>query len=198
MSYSSELKLNIINEPFKTSCCRKAFLSGIISSKATLDYGVCRFSLEKDESTALVLPLLAELDGKEATVSRPPRGGRCRIVSFSSKSAVRYLSSLAEGGELFSPRCSECAKAYYRGVFFASGRLCDPKRQYLLEFSPINYPDALISGLEKIEIPFRRVMRREECVVTSTKSSVIEDFLALIGMTVAAFEVMNETIRGEF
>ncbi|MBQ4071678.1 MAG: DNA-binding protein WhiA [Clostridia bacterium] len=198
MSYSSDLKQTIMNEPYKASCCRKAFVQGILSSKASIVDSECRFNLEKDEHATFVLPLISEFYGKEATVSRPPRGGRCRQVSFSSKSAVRYLGSIGEGAAFFTPKCSTCAQAFYRGVFFASGRLSDPEKQYLLEFSPISYPDALISMLGEIDIPFRLVNRRSEWVITSSRSAVIEDFLALVGLTTAAFDVMNEMIRGEF
>ncbi len=198
MSYSSNIKDTIINEPYKNVCCRRSFLLGVASTKWKYIDNKISFTLEKDEYCQFVLPLILEFFGKEAIVSRPEKGGRCRVVSFFSKSAYRYINDISLGGDFYTSRCQMCMQAFFRGVFFASGRISDPRKQYLIEFSPINYPDRLLELFSSLDIQLRRVVRRGEIVLTTTKSSAIEDILALIGMNSYAFDIMNEKINGEF
>ena len=122
MSYCSTIKDTILNEPYKSACCRKAFLCGIASSKWKFNDEIS-FTLEKDEYCEFVNPLILEFFGKEATISKPARGGRCREVKFFSKSALKYISSIASGEGFYNQRCQSCTQAFFRGVFFASGRI---------------------------------------------------------------------------
>ncbi len=197
MSYSSTIKDTIINEPYRSACCRKAFLCGIASAKWTFDDEIV-FTLEKDEYCEFVNPLISEFFGKEARVERPKRGGRCREVRFFSKSALKYLNGIENGEDFYQLRCQTCSQAFFRGVFFASGRISDPTKQYLMEFSPLNYPDRVLELFLEYDIALRRVERRGQIVIATTKSSLIEDILALIGMNSYAFDIMNEKINGEF
>lgn len=197
MSFSSDLKNEIAATSHKNACCRKAFLQGILSSKAKCVGGEVEFHLENEAYCLYVKELISELYGKEAKIERPIYGGRCRRVSFSSKGAAKYMERIADGADLYSPKCQSCQSAFLGGVFFASGRISDPKKQYLLEFSPISYPKRITDMLSECDIALKATKRCGADVLYVKRSVMIEDFLALIGMNTAAFELMNVKIAGE-
>lgn len=197
MSFSSKLKREIASQIYKTTCCRKAFINGVLCVKADLEGEHIHFNIENDELAAYTAKMIFDIFGKEPTVSKNSKGGRCRVVSFSSKSAAKYLSAIKNGEFLFSPKCPSCEAAFFRGIFFVCGRACNPEKQYLLEFSPINNYERVVSLLEAAGIYMRTAIRRGVPIVYVKKSSVIEDFFAFIGLNNAAFSLMNEKIKSE-
>ena len=134
MSFSSEQKLRIVNDLYKNSCCRRALLGGILSSKAIVLKDCIEFSLEKTEYLDFASKLISEFYGKAPEKFSPPKGGRCKILRFDSKAAYKYLRSIETDGDLFIPKCQSCASAYFKGVFLSCGTISDPRKQYLLEF----------------------------------------------------------------
>ena len=197
MSFSSELKTSITNDGHKSSCCRKAFIYGVLFTKAKLCRDEVIFNTESDPYAEFLSKYIKEFFGKDAKVSRPAGGGRCRQVSFSSKSASKYLESLAESKDPVVEKCALCKTAFLRGIFFASGRICDPAKQYLLEFSPVNYPETVINIFSELGIEMKLTERRGEPLIYVKKSSTIEDFFAFASLNNAAFEIMNVKIEGE-
>ena len=195
MSFASKLKQEIISDTYKSTCCKKAFLCGILASKGKTVNGEISFNLENDEYCRYVADLIFDFYGAEAKILK--LGGRCRTLAFSSKGAMRYLDSLDKGEELFTPKCPSCTAAFFRGMFLASGRVTDPQNQYLLEFSPVNYPDKAVEVFAENSIELKKTVRRGIAVIYVKRSVMIEDFLAFIGMNSAAFDFMNAKIEGE-
>ena len=116
-----------------------AFLSGILASRATLDGGLVKISAYSDEAVAFISALVMDIYGKETEISRLKVGGRAKIISFRAPSAVKYIESFKNKKEPFSKGCNFCINHFLKGVFFAAGRVSDPKKQYLLEFSLANH-----------------------------------------------------------
>lgn len=198
MSFASDLKTQIISENIDAVCCRRALLMGVLFAKASSDAeGVISFNIESDEYANFLSALIFEQYAKEPIVSRPKSGGRCRCVSFNSKAAHKYISRVDAGGDLIDAKCPGCRSAFFRGVFFASGRICDPAKQYLLEFSPLLRAQAFSELLLDAEIELKTVYRSGKPVLYVKKSSMIEDFLALASLNDAVFELMNVKIEGE-
>ena len=197
MSFASELKTSIINDGHKSSCCRKAFIYGVLFTKAKLVSDEVHFNTESDLYADFLSKYIQEFFGKTAEVSRPSGGGRCRRVSFSSKSASKYLDQIASGVDPVVEKCALCRSSFIRGIFFASGRVCDPAKQYLLEFSPVNYPESLLGIFSELGFEMKLTERRGEPLIYVKKSSTIEDFFAYAALNNAAFEIMNVKIEGE-
>ncbi len=197
MSFSSDLKLEIIADNVKNACCHRAFIHGVLFSKASIVDGEIAFNIENDVYAEFLSKFIGEIYGKTAVIKRSEKGGRCRIVSFFSKSAAKYIEMLSNGGEPYEARCPYCFSAFLRGVFFACGRISDPQKQYLLEFSPILRPEGFTCLLAESGIEIKSSLRRGQRILYIKKSSMIEDFFALASMNNAAFRIMNVKIESE-
>ena len=123
MSFSSELKTEIIEQPIKASCCRKAFALALIASKARVCDNLISLNVENDEHAVFASKYIADFFGATPIAERPKSGGRCRTLTFSSKSALRYLSAISADEQLYTPKCPACEAAFFKGMFFASGRI---------------------------------------------------------------------------
>ncbi len=198
MSFSSDLKHEIIEQPIKASCCRKAFASALIASKALVHDGSVSINLENDELANFAAKFISEFFGASTEPQRPKSGGRCRVLEFSSKSALRYIGAINSNESLYSAKCPACEAAFFRGLFFAAGRISDPTKQYLLEFSPTNCCDKFVSALSDIGVEARTTQRKGRTDIYVKKSSIIEDFFAFVGLNSAAFAFMNAKIESEF
>lgn len=198
MSFSSQQKEVIINDQYKNMCCRKAMLSGILSVKAFVSEDTVTLSLEKVEYCEFAAKLISEFYGKTPKIESPKSGGRCKIVSFQSKSAVKYLKSLSEQDQPFVKKCPSCASAYMKGVFLACGTISDPQKQYLIEFSPSHNSAFLSRYMAQYFTQPQTVLRHGKRVLYYKRASVIEDLCGFIGLTDAMFAITNTQIEREF
>ena len=196
MSFSLQEKNDIINQPIKSACCKRALLSGILASKAIVEDGFIRLNAYSDESVDFISKLVLEIYGKEAEISRLKVGGRGKILSFRAPSAIKYLESYKSKGEPFSKSCKLCLSYFLKGVFFASGRVSDPKKQYLLEFS-LNDHEFFKEYFESLDLPVKFTARGKERILYLKKSTLLEDFFALAGMNGTAFHIINAKIESE-
>ena len=197
MSFSGEQKADIMAHPPKTPCCKRAFLEGVISSSYSLLGDEIVLSLDTLEKADFISHLIREVYSKEATVSTPKSGGRCKLVTFSAKSALNYLSDFGAGKFFYNQRCTSCEAFYLRGVFFATGRVSDPLKQYSLEFSIKSSPERFMELFEEIGITPRLSEKPREVVIYFKRSSDIEDFFAYALMNQATFALMNAKIQSE-
>ncbi len=199
MSFSKEQKQGILTESYKLPCCRRSFLVGILLSKGEIRDGRIVIRTDGEESAAALLPFLSEAFGKTAAVTTPAGGGRGRELSFSSPSAERLLLGNSEE-ILYYPslRCQGCRGAFFAGIFFAAGRVSDPKKQFCLEFSFGNRTKMMNSFFAETGLSPKYTERRGEKILYFKDSASIEDFFALAGMNRTAFLFMNFKIENEF
>ncbi len=197
MSFSSEQKEEIMTEPIKQLCCRRAFLEGVLASRAYVSEGNVVLPLDGEDTIAFIGELIEDVYSRTAELLSPSKGGRRKLMVFRSRSAEGYLTGLSSGIS-FSEKCRSCLSEFLRGVFLASGRVSDPAKQYSLEFSLGDRAEHFLSFLEGIGLVPRLAKRAGERVIYFRNSSYIEDFFALANMTSAAFDIMNAKIQSEF
>lgn len=198
MSFSSTQKSELINYVYKSACCRRALLSGVLFARAKMSgENKIAFNLEKRESAEFVAKLIKEFYGQTALISRPPSGGRCVKIEFESKSASKYILNIPNSGELFVSKCEGCVSSFLRGVFIAAGRISDPMKQYSLEFSVGERAGNLFDFLNELGVPPLVTHKATEDVVYYKNSSLIEDFCALTAMNTAVFAIMNAKINSD-
>ena len=198
MSFSSEQKNEIITQQYKSSCCRRALLMGFMFARAvneSEDYISIR--AEKHETLEFVGRLIKEFYSKSIEPRHSSKGGRYLFAEFKSPAAVKYLKAVENGGELFSPKCDLCESSFLRGVFLASGKICDPERQYLLEFSLGDRTDILKEYLTSIGISPNIANKKTGRVVYYKHSAKIEEFTARASMNKSIFAIMNEQITSD-
>lgn len=199
MSFLSERKEEIISQPYKSACCRRALISGVLFSKALIKDGCVTLSLENESVAECVAQLIKEFFGKECTPHASKSGGRRRILSFTSPACEKYLSTAGQcKTPYFLEKCQSCRSAFFRGIFLGCGRMSDPGKQYRLELAPAGHIKALLSFLSESGLVFSETVRGKENLIYTAKSTVIEDFFAAAAMNSTVFSFMNEKIKGEF
>ena len=129
MSFSFEQKKEIISLPIKSICCRRALLSGIISSKGEIIGDKVVLSIPDLELCEYIKELINEVYSVDAEICSSSNGGRRKLLSFSSPSAIKYIRTFLDDGEFCRFKCVTCRAHYFKGVFLASGTLSDPEKR---------------------------------------------------------------------
>ncbi len=195
MSFSQEQKKWIISQPIKTMCCKHAFLEGILASRGHKGNGEISISINGDENIGFLSDLISDVFNSEVYLLKS-RGGRRKIIAFSSKSACKYLD-LVEKEYFCSLKCQSCQSAFLRGVFLACGRVSDPSIQYSLEFSVGERAMAFAAFLEKLGFVPKTSVKKTETIVYFRDTTYIEDFFALANMNQTLYSFMNSKINRE-
>lgn len=198
MSFCAEQKSEIISSQYKSLCCRRALLSGVLAAKGTLADGSVEIRLSEPEVRSFVSDLIKEIYSKDADEHASTSGGRGRVLSSSSSSAAKYLGEITNNASmLYNPRCGFCRSAFLRGLFLSSGRTSEPQKQYSLEFSFGNATERIFSFFSDIGLSFKRAKRARGEIIYTKNSTVIEDFFGLASMNTTAFSIMNSKIKSE-
>ena len=196
MSFSSEQKSYVMNLQYKSSCCRRALLTGALLAKGVAFEEQIEISVELRETADFLSRFISEFYGAKPEISTATVGGRRVVISFKSKSASKYLSDLSID-KLFLSKCDDCLSSFLRGVFLACGRMSDPKSQYSLEFSLGDRCRLMQEYFSKIGLTPRISEKENEMVVYFKNSADIEDFCGLAGLNRALFILMDAKVEGE-
>lgn len=198
MSVSADQKKEIIEHIYKSSCCRRALLSGILFAKGTADGKTVTLSLEKAEYADFAARLIREFYGRTAEIYRSSKGGRSLYLSFDAPSAVKYLQELSEGdysiSRLFMRKCQSCLSSFLRGVFLAAGRLSDPKKQYALEFTLGERTHLFEELLSDLSMTPHISHKKSGDVLYFRRGDDIESFYGHAGLNSVVFEVIERKI----
>ena len=199
MSVSSEQKQEIIEYTYKSSCCRRAILNGVLFAKGQADGKRITITLERREYADFVSRLAGEFYGKEVDIHRSPKGGRSIYVSFDSPSAAKYLQEIeeletAEIADLVILKCRSCLSSFLRGVFLASGRLSDPQVQYALDFTLGDRTRLFAGILEVLDMTPRISNKKSGAVLYFRRGEDIENFYGHAGLNRVVFDVIERKI----
>ena len=154
MSFSTEQKADIFSQPIKSVCCKRALLAGIVTSKGSVKDGLITAAVDSKATAQEVAEVIRAAYSKGADITTMPKGGRGYLVSFSAPSCVNVLNDFLGGGEPFVEKCPQCQCNFFRGLFIACGRVTDPTKQYLLEFTPKNELDRFVSLFDELGLDF--------------------------------------------
>ena len=195
VSFSQEQKADVISQPIKNSCCKRALLHGILAAKGVLYDGMIAVSVDGSELVDYISGLVREIYSQEAVITNSKNGGRRKLICFKSKSAENYIADFSNTA-CCDEKCAMCHSSFFKGVFLVSGRICDPAKQYLLEFS-VERTENFVSIFESVGLTPKVAKRANETVIYFKNSSMLEDFFAMANMNNTAFEIMNMKIQGE-
>ena len=197
MSFSTDLKKDISSGVYKSTCCKKALLQGMLTARGRLEENSVIVSVDSAESAEFVSTLVLEIFSKTAEILPPPRGGRCKLVRFVSKAARSFIEEILSDNLQISYKCAYCQSAFLRGIYFACGRASDPNKQFCLEFS-IGNRTFLQDFFNDLGIELKYTVRKSECILYTKNSGVMEDFFAMADLNGAAFDIMNRKIKNDF
>lgn len=197
MSFSSQQKEIIISGIYKSSCCRRTLLFGVLFAKANIENSKIVLTLEKPEYADFVAKLVREFYSKDVDIYRSEKGGRCIKLSFKSNSAEKYISDISGNSQILIQKCGNCLSSFLRGVFLAAGRVSNPEKQYSLDFSLGVRSEIFRDFLNGYGIPARISYKKSGTVLYVKSSSDIEDFYAYAGMNPAMFAIIEAKFEGE-
>ena len=195
-----EQKKEIIEHTYKSSCCRRALLSGILFAKGICNGKTVYLSFEKKEYAEFSAKLIKEFYNKDSEIFRNPSGGRSIHLRFDSPSAAKYVSEIDNLLEftvcdLITQRCASCLSSFLRGVFVASGRVSDPKKQYSLEFTLNKRAEPFIKILTDLSLQPLLSHKKNGDVVYFRKGDDIEGFYGYAGLNHAVFNIIETKIK---
>ena len=199
MSVSAEQKQEIITSTYKSSCCRRALLYGVLFAKATAEGKRVTLSLEKAEYAEFLSKLIQEFYSKNVEIFRSSKGGRKVYLSFESPSATKYISEIAslealDVNKIFYPKCTSCLSSFLRGVFVACGRLSDPEKQYSLEFTLGDRAELFADILKNLEMSPLLFNKKTGKTVSFRKGDEIESFCGHARLNGVMFGVIERKI----
>ena len=206
MSFSSQVKDELIKIEQENACCKKSLLYGMaLFSKSFSFYSVV-FQSKSEEIAELFASLLAELCSVKAKLSASPSGKLFTVSVRKSVNAARIMSYFGhEKGETslkinFSNFiCDDCQKAFIRGAFLACGAVSSPEKDYHLEFSVpyMNLSKSLMTTLRETELSPKLTNRKGYNIIYFKDSEEIEDCLYIMGAGKSMFDMMNVKIVKE-
>ena len=100
--------------------------------------------------------------------------------------------------EHFNRKCEKDIGCYLRGVFIRCGNITEPKRNFMLSFSPpADFVDYLESFLDECGMTAKRTLRKNKPLLYYKASESIEDVISLIGCTKVTLDIMNAKIMND-
>ncbi len=203
MSFSENVKKELTELPLKLTCCRKAFVYGLLINSFPEAENKIEFSCESEDIKDLVSGIFLDQFKKTVEISEKNRFGHKRyILSFSSASAAELLSRAVgteSASQLIGFRCESCRMHFLRGAFLSGGTVSDPMKSYHLEFTVSDAKRAKLFFEELRQAGFEaKISNRKNGIGLYFKDSgSIEDILTYLGASKMLFECMNDKILRE-
>lgn len=205
MSFSENVRAELLGQPRKLTCCKKAFVYGLLINSFPTPEGVISLETESEILANEVSGIIKEQFGKSPQKSVRNRMGHERsIFAFSSRSGVDTLKSFDENSEssyssLVGFRCDGCRMNFLRGAFLSSASVSDPMKSYHLEFilKSAQRAKLLFSELRDMGFSPKIANRRGGVGLYFKESEAIEDILTHLGASRMLFECMNDKIFRE-
>lgn len=202
MSFSADVKREILDDLPDKPCCRAAQAYGM------LEFGHAFSGRDISIQTELedVADLYTTLTAAVCDVPPPTAGEiRRRTVLHTRRyddaaTRARVLERFGHTAADVSVRlnranldCDQCARALLRGAFLACGAVTDPNHDYHLEFGVpyYNLSRDLLALLGEVGFPAKSVTRNGSYVVYMKESERIEDILTYLGASHGALEMMS-------
>ncbi|MBE6697050.1 MAG: DNA-binding protein WhiA [Ruminococcaceae bacterium] len=201
MSFSEQVKSELIALQIKPMCCRKAFLVGLLFGAAA-EYNTVTARVPCELCEHAVSEIKRHF-GRDAAAKPYVRGKqRGMEISFESPKCASMIrawdaADVADPSSIF--KCDGCLAAFLRGAFCATGTVSDPATGSHLEIkctSPLRARgmQALLAGED---IAMGLVQRDKSFGVYIKNSQGVEDVLTLLGSSTMVFELLNKKIERE-
>lgn len=206
MSFSSDVKKELVEIQIENNCCKKSLLYGMALFSKSFSFREVVFQSKSRATAELYCSLLKELCSIKAVIKASPSG---KIYTASVKNAenvARIMSYFAHDKAETSLRinfsnfdCEECQSAFLRGAFLACGAVSSPEKDYHLEFSVpyMNLSKSLVTCLQEKELAPKVTHRKGYNIIYFKDSEEIEDCLYIMGAGKSMFDMMNVKIVKE-
>lgn len=206
MSFSMQVKNELVKTEYELSCCKKSLLYGMCIFGKSFSEKSVSLQTENESIAELYKTLLKELFNIKCIVKKSPHGRNITVSVAEANDAAKLFRSFGHSG--FSSLkinhsnfdCEKCVNAFMAGAFLSCGTISAPEKDYHLEFTVpyLNLSKSLLTLIEEIELKPKYTYRHGYNVVYFKESESIEDCLYLMGASAAMFEMMNVKIVKDF
>ncbi len=207
MSFANELKHELLENQIKKTCCKKAFLIGLLINTKRL--GESDFSLEFSfkeacDAASSLLQSIYNCKPRYSITKKP--GKEYHRLDFRSNSISRIFELIDNDPEIsiaeaIPLNCPMCEQMFLRGAFIAIAKLNDPQKSLNLEFSLSKENLSRASKLYRFLsvagfVP--RITNRANSSGLYFKSNVmISDLLYFIGAVKLSFRLTEIAMENE-
>ncbi len=202
MSFSANVKNEILSTEIENNCCLHSFAYGMMLFSRAFSYydmyllteheGVAEKYSELMKIVCGVKPNLIKSDAGKFKVEVTKKEDRLKVLEtfgYDKKTGASRLN--------WSNIADECCKvAFLKGAFLTCGTVNDPNKNYHLEFVVpyLNLSRDLklfINDYEELDIEPKSITRNSNYVIYFKVSESIEDLLTVMGAFNSSLEVMG-------
>lgn len=206
MSFSMQVKNELVKTEYEFSCCKKSLLYGMCIFGKSFSENSVSLQTENENIAELYKNLLKELFNIKCVIKKSPQGRNITVSVAEDNDAAKLFRSFGYGGfaslkiNHSNFDCEKCVNAFTAGAFLSCGTISDPEKDYHLEFTVpyLNLSKSLLTLIEEMELKPKYTYRHGYNVVYFKESEAIEDCLYLMGASDAMFEMMNIKIIKDF
>ncbi len=220
MSFSSEVKKELVSQDSQPRHCAVAELAGMLAGAGR----ICKkqgavhiaFTSENEKITQKYVRLVTSVSGIDAGISQAyhiqQKNKNSYLAEVAEEAAEKLLQILklqkrleqsADCAQMPASRLllqkSCCKRAYLRGVFLAAGSMSDPKKSYHFEIvcETAQVAKQAQEQLNCFELDAKIVSRKNHEVVYLKEGSQIVDALNIMGAHTALMDLENVRILKE-
>lgn len=206
MSFSSQVKNELVKIEYESYCCKKSLLYGMTLFSKEFSYRGCMFQTENENIVMLYKRLLKELCNIDTDITVSPSGKNYSIVIEDKSIATKIFTFFGHDKSetnlkvnFSNFQCPRCQNAFLAGAFLSCGTVSSPEKDYHLEFIVpfLNLTKSFITFLQEMELNPKLTNRKGYNIIYFKVSEQIEDCLYMMGASVAMFDMMNVKIVKE-
>ncbi len=202
MSFSADVKNEILSVEIENNCCVHAFAYGMMLFSRAFSYydmsiltehsGVAEKYCELLKVVCGVRPKFIKSDAGKFKVEVTTPAERLKVLEtfgYDKKSGASRLNWAN-----FTDEC--CKNAFLKGVFLTCGTINDPNKSYHLEFVVpyLNLSRDLkrfIDDFEELSVEPKSITRNSNYVIYFKDSESIEDIITTMGAFNSSLEIMG-------
>lgn len=199
MSFSQEVKNELVKTEYEQNCCRKSLLYGMCIFGKSFTPRLVALQTENRAVADLYFDLLNEICNVKAVLNVSPKGRSFTVSVEEPGDCAKILKTFSHDGtgslriDHSNFDCEACRHAFFAGAFLSCGTVSSPKKDYHLEFTvPFqNLAKSFVTMLLEAELSPKTANRKGYHIIYFKESESIEDCLYLMGAPSAMFEMMN-------
>ena len=206
MSFSTDVKNEIMDVEITADCCRKAQAYGLLLFGKSFSADEISVSLENRAVASFYKKALDEYAGGSFAI-RSTSAEKTKVRTVGRDSAKDLYSFFGHSEKDRSLRinwanieCDDCRNAFLRGAFLSCGSVTTPEKGYHLEFSVpyLNLSRDFKKFLSELGFEPKQVMRNGYYVLYFKDSEAIEDVLTAMGAVRSSLELMDIKVYKDF
>ncbi len=204
MSFSADVKNELLSVEAKNECCLHAFCYGFLLCSRSFSYRDISILTEHKEIADVYADAILHVCSVAPSVVKSG-AGKYRLEIKNESDTEKVMSAFGYDSKSRTMRINYaniaddcCKSAFLRGVFLSCGTVNDPSKRYHLEFvlpfkNLIKDLAYFISGFEEFQMDYepKIIQRNSNYVMYFKGSEAIEDILTVMGAVGSSLEVMG-------